>query len=106
MARRRGPSSVPNFTPIGAMCGEKPHNRPLSKLNDRHFAQCCRLTRLEGYCIVGHQADLNLYLRPCPDTANVCAERGPTLFSQPTNRCVGMLSAKEKRLIRLIHVLM
>jgi len=37
------PSSVPNFTPIGATC-QKPQNWPLSKLNTGRlrFAQCCR----------------------------------------------------------------
>jgi len=37
-----GPSSMPNFTPIGATCrpcgGEKPQNRPLSKLNTGRYA--------------------------------------------------------------------
>jgi len=41
------PSSMPNFTPIGATChpcgGKKPQNRPLSKFNtgSLRFAQCC-----------------------------------------------------------------
>jgi len=37
------PSSMPNFTPIGAAC-QKPQNWPLSKLNtgSLRFAQCCR----------------------------------------------------------------
>jgi len=41
------PSSMPNFTPIGAMLlslrGEKPQNRHLSRLNigALRFAQCC-----------------------------------------------------------------
>jgi len=41
------PSSVPNFTPIGATCrpcgAKKLQNRPLSKLPaGLRFAQCCR----------------------------------------------------------------
>jgi len=40
------PSSMPNFTPIGATCrpGEKPQNLPLSKLNTGGLrcARCCR----------------------------------------------------------------
>jgi len=35
------PSSMPNFTPIGATHrGEKPQNRPLSKLNTSGVAAC------------------------------------------------------------------
>jgi len=35
-----------NFTPIGAVCrpwGEKPQNRPLSKLNNPRFVLCAML---------------------------------------------------------------
>jgi len=41
------PSSVPHFTPVGAMCcscrAKKPQNQPLSNLNTRtlHCMQCC-----------------------------------------------------------------
>jgi len=48
MACRRGPpSSMPNFTPIGAMChpcgAKKTQNQPLSNLNNRRFALCAML---------------------------------------------------------------
>jgi len=39
--RPKVPSSVLNFTPIGATChpvSKKPQNQPLSNLDNRHFA--------------------------------------------------------------------